>query len=51
MTIPQHYHADDHPIYLVHNFTNNREEFNVTKDGVLKINDTIPDTPDRYVLG
>jgi hypothetical protein len=51
MRIPQHYQDDSHSIYLVHNFTNNREEFNVTKDGVLKINDTIPDVPDRYVLG
>jgi hypothetical protein len=49
--IPQHYQDDDHPIYLFHNFTNNREEFNVTKDGVLKANNTIPDTPSRYVSG
>lgn len=49
--IPQHYQDDDHPIYLFHNFTNNREEFNVTKDGVLKSNNTIPDTSSRYVAG
>jgi len=36
---------------LFHNFTNNREEFNVTKDGVLKSNNTIPDVKDRYVSG
>lgn len=36
---------------MFHNFTNNREEFNVTKDGVLKANNTIPDSPDRYVSG
>lgn len=49
--IPQHYQDKDHPIYLFHNFTNNREEFNVTKDGSKKANNTIPDTPSRYVSG
>jgi len=49
--IPQHYQDDDHSLYIFHNFTNNREEFNVTKDGILKANNTIPDTSSRYVSG
>jgi hypothetical protein len=49
--IPQHYGEDDGDIYLVHNFTENRESLFVTKDGVLKANDTIPDVASRYVSG
>jgi hypothetical protein len=49
--IPQHYSEDDLPLYLIHNFTENRENLFVTKDGEIKANETIPDDESKYVGG
>jgi hypothetical protein len=49
--IPQHYSEDDLPLYLIHNFTENRENLFVTKDGDIKANETIPDDESKYVGG
>jgi len=55
VVVSEKYLATDKPIYLVHNFTDQRHEVKVTFNGKLQANKTLPNTFDPlkkdYVSG
>jgi hypothetical protein len=51
MTLSPRWDAADRPVYLTHNFTDQRAEVKTTVDGLVVANDSIPTDASLYATG
>ena len=51
LTLSERWQSTDKSLYLVHNFTDVREAINITVNGYLIDNNTIPSDSNSYMIG